>query len=246
MENKRGDPQNMSNTFQHQVCYSFFIRLNIVTVTGGRELGILYWQFLMYMNIYSPWCQFAWLLLAKINSLTHVGEKKPCLIDQQPGPTLRFRPLKKVILRPLRSLWRSCAADPMLGVLEEHQDEWLQLTIWKRSLFSINKKWQLLKCGVCQRILNHLSSFGLATPKSFSRFPCIVFPPAGTCAGGLLGEPCAVCPDGKTWWGEACEDCQFSILYWLGALLLALLCLPSGYFIANVAVAWMHLHSLNS
>jgi len=58
----------------------------------------------------------------------------------------------------------------------------------------------------------------------------------GTCAGGLLGEPCAVCPDGKTWWGEACEDCQFSILYWLGALLLALLCLPSAYFIANRAV----------
>ena len=140
-----------------------------MTVTGGRELGILYWQFLMYMNIYSPWCQFAWLLLAKINSLTHVGYIQ-CLIDQQPS-TLRFRPLKKVILRPLRSLWRSCAADPMLGVLEEHQDEWLQLTIWKRSLFSINKKWQLKEMWSLFAFWITWAHLGLPSSRRFPVFP---------------------------------------------------------------------------
>lgn len=165
----------MSNTFQHQVCYSFFIRLNIASDcdwwprTRDPLLTILdvYEYLLPVMSI----C----LTFACQDKLTHSrGEKKPCLIDQQPS-TLRFRPLKKVILRPLRSLWRSCAADPMLGVLEEHQDEWLQLTIWKRSLFSINKKWQLLKCGVCLHFESpELIWVGLQVvvfPFSLHRFP---------------------------------------------------------------------------
>ena len=69
----------------------------------------------------------------------------------------RFQPSKKVILPPLRSLWRSCAAGPMLGVLEEHQDR-VTCYILKKPI-RINKKSQVLKCGIC--MWNHLSSFGL-------------------------------------------------------------------------------------
>jgi len=58
----------------------------------------------------------------------------------------------------------------------------------------------------------------------------------GTCAGGLIGHPCSVCPDGQAWVDERCEDCQFSIVPWLGGVVLALLAIRAAYFLANLTV----------
>lgn len=58
----------------------------------------------------------------------------------------------------------------------------------------------------------------------------------GTCAGGLLGEPCSACPQGQTWQSGACEDCAASTILLVGALLLALLAFRSAYFLANFEV----------
>ena len=220
----------MSNTFQHQVCYSFFIRLNIASDcdwwprTRDPLLTILdvYEYLLPVMSIcLTFFCQ---------DKLTHsVVGKKTMPHWSTAGPHSKVPTIKEGYFATFEKPLEIMRCRPYAWCPGGTPGRGLQVTIWKRSLFVSTKSGSWKKCGVCL----HFES------------PELIWA-AGTCAGGLLGEPCAVCPDGKTWWGEACEDCQFSILYWLGALLLALLCLPSGYFIANVAVAWMHLHSLNS
>ena len=39
---------------------------------------------------------------------------------------------------------------------------------------------------------------------------------------------------------ERCEDCQFSIVPWLGGVVLALLGIRTGYFLANLSATWIH------
>eukprot|EP00435_Cladocopium_sp_Y103_P075429 s332_g57.t1 len=58
----------------------------------------------------------------------------------------------------------------------------------------------------------------------------------GTCAGGLQGEPCAICPDGKGWNGEECGDCGAAAVGWAVAGLAVLAGTRSAYFFVNVAV----------
>ena len=48
-----------------------------------------------------------------------------------------------------------------------------------------------------------------------------------------------MCPDGQAWVDERCEDCQFSIVPWLGGVVLALLAIRAGYFLANLTATWI-------
>lgn len=58
----------------------------------------------------------------------------------------------------------------------------------------------------------------------------------GTCAGGLQGEPCAFCPDGKGWNGEECGDCGASAVGWAVAVPAILAGTGSAYFFVNGVV----------
>lgn len=59
----------------------------------------------------------------------------------------------------------------------------------------------------------------------------------GLCAGGLEGEPCAVCPEGKTWSGGECADCGATSIAWATVALLVLVGSRAAYFFVNEAVA---------
>ena len=61
---------------------------------------------------------------------------------------------------------------------------------------------------------------------------------AGTCAGGLKGEPCSFCPDGKSWAGDKCADCGAAAVGWAAAVSLALIGVRTAYFYTNSAAAW--------
>eukprot|EP00435_Cladocopium_sp_Y103_P065979 s2564_g28.t1 len=58
----------------------------------------------------------------------------------------------------------------------------------------------------------------------------------GTCAGGLKGEPCAVCPAGQTWSRKTCADCGSTALAWVAAAAAALMALYAAYFLVNLEV----------
>lgn len=58
----------------------------------------------------------------------------------------------------------------------------------------------------------------------------------GTCAGGLKGEPCSFCPDGKSWAGDKCADCGAAAVGWAAAVSLALIGVRTAYFYTNSAV----------
>jgi len=59
----------------------------------------------------------------------------------------------------------------------------------------------------------------------------------GTCAGGLKGEPCAVCPAGRFWSSKTCADCGSTALAWLAAAVAALMALYGAYFLVNLEVS---------
>ncbi|CAE8727360.1 unnamed protein product, partial [Polarella glacialis] len=56
----------------------------------------------------------------------------------------------------------------------------------------------------------------------------------GDCAGGRLGVPCAQCPEGMTWGGDACKDCDlFTFWGWIMVVLFTAIGLVVAYMLLN-------------
>ena len=60
----------------------------------------------------------------------------------------------------------------------------------------------------------------------------------GSCAGGLQGLLCAVCPVGQSWAGEQCTECGAAIVIWVSAIAICLIAISASYFFVNDPVSW--------
>jgi len=59
----------------------------------------------------------------------------------------------------------------------------------------------------------------------------------GSCAGGLQGLPCAVCPVGQSWAGEQCTECGAANVIWVSAIAICLIAISASYFFVNDPVS---------